>query len=184
MIKRTPLTRKSTLKRSVGLKTAPGRKKRKKIVKSLGVKVWALTKADSIFSENIRLRDRQCLFPGCERTDQLTCSHYFGRAKKSTRFDEDNCITLCRTHHYWDKDIGWEFQKQRKGEKGCDWDGRYTLFMKEWLGNERWEALILRAEESLSQRKAIEAWMEIHQKRNGDKLEAEFEAQYKALLEE
>jgi len=147
-------------KAPTSLKTAPGAKKKRKVVKSLGVKIWTLTKADAVFSEKIHARDIHCLFPGCERTDQLTCSHYFGRTKKSTRFDTDNCITLCRTHHYWDKDIGWEFQKQRKGEKGCDWDGRYTVFMKERLGEERWNALVERASQTLSQKKAIEELME------------------------
>lgn len=157
-----PLRRTTSLKKTL-LKRKPTKIARKKLKRSRAkFKPTTLKKADSLFSEKIRARDIHCLFPGCERTDQLTCSHYFGRTTKSTRFDEDNCITLCRTHHYWDKDIGWEFQKQRKGEKGCDWDGRYTLFMKQRLGEERWNALVERSKESVSQAKAIGFFMEMH----------------------
>jgi hypothetical protein len=156
-LKRSKLARTKTLTRKGSLVHKPLKKARRKKIKPT-----TLTKADSLFSEKIRARDKHCLFPGCERTDQLTCSHYIGRTTKSTRFDEDNCITLCRTHHYWDKDIGWEFQKQRMGEKGCDWDGRYTLFMKARLGERRWNELMERSKESVSQAKSINAFMEIH----------------------
>lgn len=158
-LKRPTSLKRVPLKRKIGnLSTKP----KKKRTKANRPKPTTLSKADAIFSTKIRARDIHCLFPGCERTDQLTCSHYFGRTTKSTRFDEDNCITLCRTHHYWDKDIGWEFQKQRKDEKGCDWDGRYTVFMKTRLGERRWHDLMERSKESVSQAKAIKAFMEIH----------------------
>lgn len=87
------------------------------------------------------------MFPDCFITDfeKLTCSHYHSRAKFGTRFDEKNCIALCRNHHYWDKILGWEYQKQIKGEKGADWDGRYTLYMKTWLGEDGFRELAERA---------------------------------------
>lgn len=110
-------------------------------------KPYSVHKLDTFFADKIKDRDGRCLFPGCTETrrEKLTCSHYFGRGKWGTRFDEKNCITLCRTHHYWDKDIGWEFQKQQAGEKGCDWDGRYTVYMKQWLGGEEFQAMKQRA---------------------------------------
>lgn len=152
---RKRLVRKPTtsLKRRPRAATGKLKPKKWKFKKSI------LTKADASFSEKIRTRDVHCLFPGCNRTDQLTNSHYFGRAKWGTRFDEENCITLCRTHHYWDKDIGWEFQKQRVGEKGCDWDGRYTTFMRERLGNAAFLALTQRAQADTKRSDAIKKYL-------------------------
>lgn len=116
-------------------------------------RIWSLKKADATFSAEILARDTKCQFPGCNRTDQLTCSHYFGRVCKATRFDKDNCVILCRKHHYWDKMLGFEFQKQRKEVHG--WDGQYTLFMKNRLGPTRWYALIERSMIPMKQTVAI-----------------------------
>lgn len=104
-----------------------------------------LQRADSAFSKRIIERDKKCRYPGCQVSDpaKLTCSHYHGRAIKNTRFDEDNCIALCRTHHFWDKQLGWEFQKQTIGKHG--WDGKYTTHMWLWLGEARFVALTMRA---------------------------------------
>ncbi len=124
---------------------------------SIKKKINSLKKADTLFSHEIMERDKHCMFPNCGRTDQLTCSHYIGRAIKSTRFYKDNCITLCRTHHYWDKQLGFEFQKQTKEKHG--WDGRYTLFMKKLLGKERWNILIALSKIGIKQKAAIENYM-------------------------
>lgn len=66
-------------------------------------------KADDIFSKAIRTRDKWT----CQRCDNyfpegkrrgLDCSHYFGRQAQGTRFEPDNCISLCRgCHNYWDE---------------------------------------------------------------------------------
>lgn len=119
-----------------------------------------LRDADEIFSDKVRKRDGQCLFPDCPITayEKLQCSHYFGRGVFSTRFDLDNCISLCWLHHFKDKMLGYEYQKQRKEDQG--WDGQYTLFMKEWLGNERWAALVLRSKESVKQRETIQSFLD------------------------
>jgi len=60
---------------------------------------------DELFSEFIRKRAIKRV-GGCERclapkTDykQLQCSHFFGRAKKSVRWDEDNAVALCMGCH-------------------------------------------------------------------------------------
>lgn len=95
------------------------------------------------------------MFPGCKVEDfaNLQASHYFGRANWNTRFDPDNMIALCMFHHFKSKDLGYEYQKQRKDKHG--WDGQYTLFMQKWLGQERWEALLLRAEGDKKRKDAI-----------------------------
>jgi len=66
-----------------------------------------LDKCDILFSKIIRLRDGECL--KCHRKGEpdkeglpiigLQCSHYFSRRNESTRFDEDNCMSLCAYHH-------------------------------------------------------------------------------------
>lgn len=136
---------------------APKRRtKRQKsaIAESLGIKrVLSLRQADKAFSAKIRARDGKCLFPGCNATDNIQCSHYVGRSNKSTRFDPDNCVTLCWAHHFKSKILGFEYQKQRKEKHG--WDGQYTIFMKKWLGKERWNNLMEREKMHVKQQNAI-----------------------------
>jgi hypothetical protein len=164
MLKKAPLRKKNTLKCVPGAlrakKPVTGQIGANKKLSKPKKKAWKFVKThlvecDDVFSREVRDRDRHCLFPGCETTYHLTCSHYIGRANWNTRFDEDNCITLCTTHHFWDKTIGWEYQKQRKGVKGCDWDGRYTLFMMSFLGETRWNALLERAKGEKTRKEAI-----------------------------
>ena len=134
------------------------REKQKRL--ALGLKpLWTLKVADANFSAYIRNRDKRCLFPECKETrfEKLQCSHYFGRATKSTRFDPQNCITLCWFHHFKSKDLGYEYQKQRAEKHG--WDGQYTSFMKNLLGGEGWYELVDRASQSLKQKTAIENCM-------------------------
>ena len=66
-----------------------------------GIKRWP---ADIIFSTCIRERSDWT----CERCDKqypeghrggLECSHYWGRAIKSTRWNADNCFALCTGCH-------------------------------------------------------------------------------------
>jgi hypothetical protein len=64
-------------------------------------------------------------------TQGLHNSHYWGRARESTRFEPDNCIALCYgCHRIWGHG-----------------DGRdeYTAFMKKKLGEKRWKTLMLQA---------------------------------------
>ena len=70
-------------------------------------------KADETFSLFIRLRDKRCQRCGkigaLDKNGNLVvgldCSHYFGRWLEGGRFDEENCIALCRgCHQYWEKD--------------------------------------------------------------------------------
>lgn len=153
-LKRVPMKKGlSTLKRrSQGnLKTRKVSSKKPKVRTNLSL-------ADELFSQRIIARDGKCLFPECRSNSRLTTSHYHGRGKFSTRFDEKNCITLCQYHHYMSRVLGYEFQKQRKEKHG--WDGQYTLFMKNWLGEEEFSALDARAKRTIKQSKAILAFME------------------------
>ncbi len=170
------------IKRKGYLKAKRGRIKRKPIKRSskrpgalqraTGGKIWSLSKADTEFRK-VMLEDRAktnqiiCAFPGCNITDpkKLTVSHYHNRAKKGTRFLIDNCDLLCRNHHYWDKQLGWEFQKQTKEKHG--WDGRYTLYMRQKLGD-RFGVVHTLAESGMKQKIAILA----------------FQAEYTAILKD
>src|SRR5690606_9503745 len=79
---------------------APNRASKAPKTKKLRKRAWKfkkteLTECDSAFSKEIITRDGKCLFPGCGTTANLTNSHYIKRANWNTRFDPENCITLC-----------------------------------------------------------------------------------------
>ena len=120
--------------------------------------VWSLTKADTEFSKYIRDRDLICQFPLCSEHERLQCSHWKGRAKNSTRFDPDNCVALCYSHHYGNKLLGFEYQKQELEKHG--YDGQYTIFMKKRLGD-KYKDLIARSNTSVKQSDAIAALMKL-----------------------
>lgn len=58
-----------------------------------------IRKADTLFSEYIRTRDRwtcqRCGVKHEEGSRGLHCSHFFGRRKESIRFDPKNCHAIC-----------------------------------------------------------------------------------------
>lgn len=107
-----------------------------------------LRNLDDHFSLMIRNRDKRCQFPACSVVEiaQLQCSHYEGRARWETRFDEANCIALCWYHHYKSKLLGYEYQKQRIELHG--FDGQYTKHMKDFLGETAFLALINKPKQS------------------------------------
>ena len=85
-----------------------------------------LDKLDVLFSQYVRMRAIK-LVHGCERClaykkdyKELQCSHFFGRSRKSTRWDEDNCAGICFGCHQY---LGShplehvEFFKERLGDK-------------------------------------------------------------------
>lgn len=133
--------------------SSPKKKLRKAKKKVWKFKKTELSECDSAFSKEILERDGHCIFPGCPATANLTNSHYIGRSNWNTRFDELNCIALCIRHHFMDRNTAYEFQKARKEKHG--WDGQYTLFMKNWLGDEVWNELLYRAEGNKSRKEAI-----------------------------
>ena len=144
---RTPLKRSS----KAILRNAPKKTVQRK--KAWKFKKTELTECDSAFSREIIARDGQCMYPGCQKTDNLTCSHYIGRSNWNTRFEATNCIALCVRHHFMDRNTGYEFQKARIEKEG--WDGQYTLYMKYWLGANGFEALKDLADQKKTRKEAI-----------------------------
>lgn len=85
-----------------------------------------INKWDSVFSKIIRTRDKwSCVKCGesyIPPTKALHNSHYFGRGKWSTRFDEENCDALCYgCHRYWgstDREAYRAFKIKQLGDNG------------------------------------------------------------------
>lgn len=139
------------------MKHGTKRIKRRKAKPKPKTSTWTLKKADKVFSGEIRVRDGKCMHPqGTPNCKLLQNSHYIGRATKSTRYDPENCITICWFHHYKSKDLGFEYQKQTIEKHG--FDGQYTIFMKRHLGEQRFSALIERSKQSVKQSAAIKAF--------------------------
>lgn len=87
--------------------------------------------ADEYFSRWVRLRDMRCL--RCGSRVRLngkglpvshTNSHYFGRSSQNTRFEPNNCDTLCYPcHTNWsstNKDEYRDFKIGQLGQRGYD----------------------------------------------------------------
>ena len=64
-----------------------------------------IDKADKIFSLYIRTRDgwrcKRCKTQYMPPTSALQCSHFQGRGKEATRFDEENADALCYGCHQY-----------------------------------------------------------------------------------
>lgn len=54
---------------------------------------------DKLFSHYIKLRDKVC--QRCGGISGLQTSHFWGRGRKSTRYDEENCCLLCFGCHQY-----------------------------------------------------------------------------------
>jgi len=109
--------------------------------------VWQVQEADHRFSLEIRKRDSQCV--ACGSTRFLGCSHYFGRTIYATRYDPENCITLCTECH-----AIWEINKK----------GIYKDYMLMWLGEKEFQALEERSREKVSPYYAITEFMKLNKK--------------------
>lgn len=82
--------------------------------------------ADKLFSQWIRRRDRECIRcfspvffneKGVPKSHQN--SHYFGRAKQGTRFEPDNCDTLCHgCHRLWEKEDREDYREFKINQLG------------------------------------------------------------------
>jgi hypothetical protein len=96
-----------------------------------------LRPADTIFSRYIRTRDKWTCqhcgkFCGVNNSIwKLENSHYWGRSHENTRFEPDNCISLCFTCH---KNIG----------HGDDRESYKQLMIKR-LGQDRYDSLQIQA---------------------------------------
>ena len=140
-IKRYPLKKVSKLKTA----KKPAKRTKEKKEKTLG---QLMKEADELFSLAVRKRDGKCMHPACKcKGAMLQCSHYIGRAIKSTRWDFDNCITLSWYCHYKNKEIGFEYQKQTVEKHG--FDGQYTIFTRNLLGKDRYNALLTRSQQKI-----------------------------------
>jgi len=128
-------------------KRAQVKSKPKKKVKTRS-KEWSVKKADGLFSKFIRERDGKCV--RCGKTEYLQCSHFWPRAISSTRFDPENCDTLCYGCHYGDRYHGWEYAKQ----------GEYRDFKIKQLGDEGYKNLALRATITVKRKAAIKLWQD------------------------
>ena len=90
--------------------------------------------ADDAFSKAIRTRDKwTCQRCGREFEEHerknLDCSHYWGRGRENTRFDPENCDSLCgrytsgQCHLKWEKEFKPEYEKfkiKQLGQRGVD----------------------------------------------------------------
>lgn len=97
-----------------------------------------LRKSDKMLSQLIRERDGwMCKACGGKSKNYehnrqgLHCSHYYSRGRENTRFDFDNCISLCTYHH----------NQWGHGDKRGD----YTEYMIERLGQKGFEELTKRS---------------------------------------
>lgn len=106
-----------------------------------------MKKADEEFSKWIRARERACVRCG-KIPNQSTCSHFWPRQHKATRYDPENCDTLC-----WMPCHKYQWEKEKQGE--------YRDFMIRKLGVEAYEALERRARSVMPLKTAIIACMRL-----------------------
>jgi len=94
---------------------------------------------DRPFSEMIRKRSKgyceRCgRFYGYDGWKKLQCSHYIGRSKRSTRWDEDNACALCFGCHQYFTSHPYEhtewFKKRIGQEKFDSLMGRVRVISK------------------------------------------------------
>ena len=86
-----------------------------------------IDKADRVFSQYIRTRDdwtcQRCKKRYEPPTSALHCSHFMGRGKEATRFDENNACSLCYgCHMYFTAHPAehYQWQIERLGQKEVD----------------------------------------------------------------
>ncbi len=91
---------------------------------------------DTLFSNYIRAKAGwRCQRCGNKPDPRgLHCHHFNRRRKQSTRFDEDNCLSLCLgCHQYFDenRDEEREFMLRKLGQEGFDMlEGRVRIYGK------------------------------------------------------
>ena len=98
-----------------------------------------IDRADTIFSQFIRIRDGRCMrcgspvaFNGAGMPVSHQCSHYFSRGRESTRFNPENADTFCFTCH--------ELMEKEKQDKK-EYRGEYTMFKVRQLGENGFKIL-------------------------------------------
>lgn len=80
--------------------------------------------ADRLFSLWIRKRDKFTCQRCGGKGESLQCSHFYGRVNESTRFEPDNCITLCYVCHKYfdetDREAYRDFKLKQLGQRRFD----------------------------------------------------------------
>lgn len=104
--------------------------------------IWTLEYADQRFAEWIKERDKKCQYPYCNSLN-LDNSHFYLRSNSGTRFDPDNCIALCRTHH------------EQWGVPVSSSNTEYRDFMVQRLGQEKFVILTHKANGIYKREQAI-----------------------------
>lgn len=109
-----------------------------------------IDRADTVFSQAIRLRDGEC--KRCGSKVKLndkglpvshTNSHYFGRGAESTRFDTENCDCLCcGCHKIWDSRDREDYRDFKIKQLGEDGFQRLLVRSKQIVKKDRKMALI------------------------------------------
>lgn len=96
-----------------------------------------LRKTDTLYTRYVRERDdytcQRCRRPyPKDNCRNLVTSHFWGRGRENTRFDDENCMALCQLpcHQYWGH-----------GEGRVE----YQAFMEEKLGQAGYDNLMVRA---------------------------------------
>jgi hypothetical protein len=86
-----------------------------------------IDQADKFFSLFIRYRDNwtctRCLRQFEVGTQGLHNSHFWGRARESTRFDPDNCVAHCHGCHSFftaNPALHYEWKLKRMGQRNFD----------------------------------------------------------------
>ena len=112
--------------------------------------------ADKVFSQYIRLRDMEC--KRCHSKVKLNDkglpishqnSHYFGRGKESTRFNENNCDCLCFScHKIWGSEEKEEYRDFKIKQLGIDGFNRLKALAHLTVKKDR-KFQLLRAKELL-----------------------------------
>ena len=120
------------------------------------------SKWDKVFSDAVRVRDRwtcqRCsrYYPEGKRQG-LHCSHFYGRAKYSTRFDFDNAEALCYGCHQY---LGSHPEEHRKHK-----------MIK--IGKIKYNRLMLRSNNRASKKDLLSNWHYKHLKEKLRKYEKE-----------
>lgn len=98
-----------------------------------------IRRTDTLFSNFIRDKDQwicqRCKTPYDKHSTSdrqgLHCSHFYGRGREGTRFEPDNCISLCMACH-----LRWGHGDERD---------EYKAFMLRKLGESRFQSLMVQA---------------------------------------
>jgi len=101
--------------------------------------------SDKYWTKYIKLRDKDiCFWCGnlCDNPRNSGVSHYKGRRKENTRFDDDNSDLM----HNIPCHLEAEQEKKIKGIKDAKEDGKYTKRKKKQLGDKRFNQLLINSQ--------------------------------------